>query len=108
MNNKALIEKIINHAEKIVKYCEPISNQSDFFSNPMLVESCVFNLIQIGETANKLETVFVDENPNIPWHALYGLRNRIVHDYDGVKFNLVWDIVHDDIPELIINLEALL
>ena len=107
MKNRALIQKIIKHAEKIVKYCESISNQSDFFSNPMLVESCVFNLIQIGEFANKLDTEFVEKNPNIPWHALYGLRNRIVHDYDGVNLNLVWDIVNDDIPELIVNLETL-
>ena len=108
MRNSSMVEKIIYHAEKAIKYCATVSEQSDFFSNPMLVESCVFNLIQIGEITNKLDDVFKDEQTNISWHALYGLRNRIVHDYDGVNLNLVWDIIQDDLPELIINLRALL
>lgn len=107
MRNEMIIQKIIGHTEKIIKYCEALSDQSDFLSNSMLVESCVFNLSQIGELTNKLDASFTDKHSDIPWHALYGLRNRIVHDYDGVNFNLVWDIVQNDLPKLIIKLKVL-
>lgn len=36
----------------------------------------------------------------IPWREVYGLRNRIVHDYEGVNLKLVWEIISDDLPEL--------
>ena len=39
-------------------------------------------------------------NPSIPWHAMYGLRNRMVHDYDQINMNIVYDTVKDDIPYL--------
>ena len=37
---------------------------------------------------------------NIPWKQLYGLRNRIVHDYEGVNLKLVWEIIDNDLEEL--------
>ncbi|MCL2343229.1 MAG: DUF86 domain-containing protein [Firmicutes bacterium] len=107
MRNEIIIQKIIGYAEKVLRYCEDVSSQSEFSANSMLVESCVFNLSQIGEIANKLDNSFTDQYPEIPWRALYALRNRIVHDYEGVNLTLVWDIVHDDLPGLVIQLKEL-
>lgn len=107
MRNEIAIQKIISYAEKVVQYCEVVSNQHEFSSNSMLVESCVFNLSQIGELANKLDNSFTDQYSDIPWFALYGLRNRIVHDYEGVKFHLIWDIIKEDLPELITKLKRI-
>ena len=41
-----------------------------------------------------------DAMPEIPWREMYGLRNRIVHDYEGVNLMLVWEIITEDLPEL--------
>ena len=71
-----------------------------FSENTMLVEACVFNLSQIGELANKIDDEFEQANSNIPWRVLYGLRNRIVHDYDGVNLVLIWDIIENDLRAL--------
>ena len=107
MKDRIIIEKIIKYAEKILRYCEDISDAGVFSSNSMLVESCVFNLSQIGELANKLDDSFTDSRPDILWRALYGLRNRIVHDYEGVNIQLVWAIIREDLPELIVKLREL-
>lgn len=101
MRNEIIIQKIIGYIEKIIGYCEGVTEYNEFISNSMLFESCVFNLSQIGELANKLDGSFTDKYSDISWHALYGLRNRIVHDYDGVNFVLVWDIIKDDLPDLV-------
>lgn len=47
-------------------------------------------------------------NSEIPWKHLYGLRNRIVHDYEGVNLKLVWEIISEDISELKENLKLML
>ena len=74
-----------------------------FIKNEVLVEACVFNLSQLGEIANK-----ADEEFQIPWRQVYGLRNKIVHDYEGVNLKLVWEIISDDLPELKETLEGFL
>ena len=71
-----------------------------FVDNTMLVEACVFNLGQIGELANKISEEFEKEHADIPWRHLYGLRNKIIHDYEGVNLVLIWDIISEDLNSL--------
>lgn len=67
----------------------------------MRVEACVFNLMQIGELAKTaLSDEAKDQITTIPWKQLYGMRNRIVHGYSGVDMRIVWDTIHDDLPDL--------
>ena len=107
MRNELILRKIIEYSEKILHYCKDNTDKDSFMSNSLLVEACVFNLSQIGEITNKLDTAFTEAYPEIPWYALYGLRNRIVHDYEGVNLNLIWDIIHDDLPSLLEDLKNL-
>lgn len=71
-----------------------------FSENDMLVEACVFNLGQLGEVANKIEEEYEEAHPEIPWRQIYGLRNRIIHDYEGINLNLIWEIIKEDLPDL--------
>lgn len=66
----------------------------------MLVEACVFNLGQLGEAANRIDEEFEEEHPEIPWRQIYGLRNCIIHDYEGINLNLIWEIITEDLPDL--------
>ena len=75
----------------------------------MRVEATVFNLMQIGELA---KTSLSDETKEqitaIPWRQIYGMRNRIVHGYDGVNMLIVWETVSEDIPQLTRELAKIL
>ena len=106
MKNKVIVEKIIQHVSKIMDYIKD-TEYDDFINNSILVEACVFNLSQIGELANKIESEFEKNNPDIPWRVMYGLRNKIVHDYEGVNLVLIWDIVKEDLPLLDAQLKKL-
>ena len=106
MKNKVIVEKIIQHVSKILDYIKD-TEYDDFINNSILVEACVFNLSQIGELANKIESEFEKNNPDIPWRVMYGLRNKIVHDYEGVNLVLIWDIVKEDLPLLNTQLKNL-
>lgn len=70
----------------------------DFQADSMRVEATVFNLMQIGELSKfSLSDEAKSQLSNIPWHQLYGMRNRIVHGYSGVNMRIVWETVSGDI-----------
>lgn len=106
MKNRVIISKILIYIEKILRYSNKMSYE-DFIKNELVVEACVFNLSQIGELANKLDLDYKKKYSNISWNQIYGLRNRIVHDYEGVNLKLVWEIIRYDLPELQNNLKDL-
>ena len=99
MKHEIVVQKLIAYAGKIIGYCEGVDYEQ-FSADSKLVEACVFNLSQMGELANKVDAAFADAYPEIPWRYIYGLRNRIVHDYEGVNLLLIWEIIHDDLPGL--------
>jgi len=62
----------------------------------------------IGEAANRVPEDQRARIPNIPWPQIVGLRNRLIHGYDEVDFDILWQIVSNDLPTLIEVLEAAL
>ncbi len=99
MRNDIVVTKMIDHIEKIQQYTSGMTYET-FTDNDMALEACAFNLSQIGELANKVDQEYKEAHPEIPWNKIYGLRNHIVHDYEGVNLSLVWQIINDDLPEL--------
>ena len=74
--------------------------------NEVLLDSMLFRMIQISENAKKLSDEYKKAHSYIPWSALVGLRNRIVHDYGNVDLNIVYETLKNDMPELLGMLEA--
>jgi uncharacterized protein with HEPN domain len=66
------------------------------------------HLIQmIGEAARRVSAEFRQRYPQIPWSDMIGMRHKIVHDYLDVDFDVVWEVVTTDLPELIVQLRPL-
>ena len=107
MRNEIILSKMLGYTEKILRYCREMDYQA-FIGNEMAVEACVFNLSKIGELANKAEQGFRESHPKIMWKELYGLRNRIVHDYDGINLIPVWEVIAANLPVLKMQLEDIL
>ena len=73
----------------------------DLNHNEVLLDSMLFRMIQISENSKSLSDEYKKINNNIPWTAMNGLRNRIVHDYGNVDLNIIYDTLKNDIPELL-------
>jgi uncharacterized protein with HEPN domain len=68
----------------------------------------VAHLIQIiGEAASRVSSVFREANPDIPWSEVIGMRHKIVHDYLGLDYDIVWEVVIRDLPVLAGKLERI-
>lgn len=99
MRNEIILRKMLGYTEKLLDYCRDLSYER-FSGDSILVEACVFNLSQMGELCNHLDRNYAASHPEVPWQEMIGLRNRIVHDYEGVNLSLVWQIIFEDLPEL--------
>lgn len=76
-------------------------DKEELSKNEVLLDSMMFRLIQISENAKRLTDNYKEKNNNVPWNAIYGLRNRIVHDYGNVDLDIVYNTLVDDIPMLL-------
>ena len=78
------------------------------FERSDLHQNAIFKVLEtIGEAASRISDETKAANPEISWREIVGLRNRIVHGYFEIDIGIIWKIVHDDIPGLISQLEAL-
>jgi uncharacterized protein with HEPN domain len=68
----------------------------------------LYEIVIIGEAANRLSDDFRSQNSTIPWKDIIGMRNILAHQYDKVDAEVVWNVVHEDIPELIAMIAPLL
>ena len=87
-------------------YLTGISRQ-DFLQGTQIQDSVIRRLEIIGEAAGRVSRKFRDAHPEIQWSRIRGLRNRMIHGYDDIDMDIVWDTVERDIPRLIEIIELL-
>lgn len=100
-----ILQKMVGYCDNAVKYSRDETYDS-FVANELYLTFSVFALSQLGELASRLDQEIYDQFPEIPWQAMRGLRNRIVHDYDGVRHTILWDVLTRDIHALKKQLQA--
>ena len=107
MNRDAIhLADIIKSGRMIQDYVSGTSRQA-FLRNTQVQDSVVRRLEIIGEAAGRVSQQFRDENPDVPWSEMRGMRNRVIHRYDDIDMDIVWETVEQDIPRLIAQLERL-
>ena len=65
----------------------------------MVVDAVVRNFEIIGEAAKNIPDQIKEKYPEIPWKKMYGLRNLISHEYFGVDYEMIWQIITEDLPQ---------
>lgn len=97
--DNAYIADIIDSVNKILDY---ISNNSyeAYYSNQLLQDAVVRRLIIIGEAVNRLSENFKLAYPDIPWQIIKGFRNVLVHEYDSLDYDLIWETINHELPKL--------
>jgi uncharacterized protein with HEPN domain len=95
---------MLQSAELIASYTDQIS-KDEFIQNVQLQDAVIRRLLVIAEAAHRVSEITRQERFDISWSEMNGMRNRLVHEYDDVDFDIVWDVVQNEIPSLITALK---
>jgi len=98
-NDEYYLNKILSDLEFVIKHTKD-KTQEQIETDDLLIDSIMFRVIQIAENSMKLSDEFQKKNSYVPWRAIRGMRNMIVHNYGAVDLTIVYDTVKNSIPEL--------
>ena len=98
-NDQYYLDRIKTDLKFVIDHTKGKSTE-EIESDALLIDSIMFRIIQISENNSKLSKQFVSSHKEVPWAAIKGMRNRIVHDYGEVNFNFVYDTVFNGIPQM--------
>jgi len=105
-NDEVRYRHMLDHAMEALAMIQE-KNRSDL-DNDRMLELALVRLVEIiGEAAARVGTESREKYPSVPWLQIVGMRNRLVHGYDAVDLDVLWDTIIDDLPPLIAELENL-
>jgi uncharacterized protein with HEPN domain len=105
-DNASLLD-IAKAARLVLEFTQGMS-QEEFEADVKTQSSVLYQTTIMGEAVKRLSPEFRQQHPSIPWAAIAGMRDKLIHDYDGVNVQRVWLTVTTSIPELLMAIEPLL
>jgi uncharacterized protein with HEPN domain len=106
-DDRIRLQHMLDAAVEAVEYSKNRSRE-DMDSDRQLLHSLVRCIEIIGEAANKVSEEVQENNNQIPWSNIIGMRNRLIHTYYDVNLSVVWLTVQQELPRLIVELEDIL
>lgn len=105
-DDKTRIKHIQEASQKVIQFTEDKSQ--DDFENNELLQLAIIRLIEIiGEASARLTSEFREKHPSIPWQAIIGMRNRLVHAYFAIDYDVAWATITVAIPDLLEQIEII-
>ncbi len=101
------LRHMLDHTREAVTLAAGKS-RADLDTDRLLNLALVRLLEIVGEAAGRVPKELCANHPEIPWPQIISLRNRLIHGYDSVDFNILWQIIANDLPPLIPALETII
>ncbi len=102
-----LLNDILECCSKIKKYTQGYIFD-DFLNDDKTIDAVVRNFTIIGEACSNIDADYKIVNPQIDWRSIKDFRNRMVHDYTGTDYEVVWEIITEYIDDLEFQIKKLL
>jgi uncharacterized protein with HEPN domain len=93
------LRHILDETDYLIKATQGL-NHTKFIENETLKRAFVRSLEIIGEATKKVPDNLRQKYPQIDWRAMAGMRDRLIHGYFGVDYDIVWDVVSNKVPQL--------
>lgn len=95
--------EILRHIQDEISYLETVredNSKENFLEDETLKRASVRSIEIIGEATKRLSDEFREESDDIAWKEMAGMRDHLIHEYFGVDFEIVWDVMDSKIPEI--------
>ncbi len=102
--DRTLLLDIVLASRKIQQYVAGVDGET-FEQSTLLQDASVRQLEILGEAARRLSQPMRDSYPDIPWSAILGMKNRLIHDYNRVNTAIIWNVIFQELPDLIAKIE---
>jgi uncharacterized protein with HEPN domain len=106
LRDEASVLDILYAIQSIADYTHNLTFE-EFVEDEMVISAVLYQFIIIGEATYRLSDAFVAAHPEIEWHEMRGMRNRVAHGYDAVIYDLVWKTIKNNLIPLAEKLEPL-
>lgn len=97
--DEAFLRHILDEIEFLSERCGRLEF-SELIEDEVLKRACVRSLEVIGEAVKNLSEDFKERNPEVEWKKIAGLRDKLIHRYFGVDWDIVWDVIKNKLPDL--------
>jgi uncharacterized protein with HEPN domain len=94
-------------AAKLARQFGEECTEQQFLDDVKTQSAVLYQLTLLGEAVRRVSQPFRDAHPDVPWQQMAGLRNRIVHEYDDVDIDRVWEVIRKDLAPLVAALERI-
>lgn len=105
-DKQALID-ICKAIQQTLLYAQDI-NQDNLQQDDEKQAAILYRLIVIGEATKRLSNDFREQFSAIPWRQMAGLRDVVIHDYDELDFDILWNVIHINLPDILPEIQAIL
>ncbi|MGA2405335.1 MAG: DUF86 domain-containing protein [Bacteroidales bacterium] len=106
-SDKLYLQDLLTAMNRIAEYIKGY-NFDQFKQDYRTVDAVVRNFEIIGEAAKNVSDALKDQNPKIPWTEMYYLRNRVMHEYFGIDYEIIWDVAKNHLPENYLQIDKIL
>ena len=100
------VAHMLQALERIVQETSETSRDRLFFDD-RLTRAIILDFIILGEAANNVSKEYCEAHPEVPWSDIAGFRHKLVHDYSGIDFDILWDAMTNDVPTLVTTFREL-
>jgi uncharacterized protein with HEPN domain len=105
--DKVYLNNILDCIDQINNYTDELC-EKEFLDHPMAQDAVIRNFEIIGEATKLLSKSIRNKYDHIPWGPMAGMRDKLIHDYMGVDFRIIWDTINDILPSLRSEIESIL
>jgi uncharacterized protein with HEPN domain len=98
------IDHILQCINNILEYTKDL-NKQEFSRNNLVQDAVIRNFEIIGEATKKVSNDYKQVYYEVPWKAMAGMRDKLIHDYIGVDIAVIWKTIKEDLPPLKKKLE---
>ncbi len=97
------------HILESIQYIEQYTcdGKATFEKSTLIQHAVIRNFEVMGEAVRRISEQTQQQYPHIPWQRIRGFRNFLIHDYDAIDLNRVWEIIEHEIPKLKPQIEAM-